>query len=158
MGVKKEVSDKDMGLDRIIKNLSELNRSVVKVGLFQDDRSSDGELSMAKLGHIQEKGADTGRTIIPERPFMENTALQYEYEIGNFMIDVIEGLTIGALSPKQALEKVGTEYEAFTKFTIDDFSDPTNAESTVEIKGFNDPLIHTGKMKSSVKFKVVRKR
>ena len=70
----------------------------------------------------------------------------------------IEGLTIGALSPKQALEKVGTEYEAFTKFTIDDFSDPTNAESTVEIKGFNDPLIHTGKMKSSVKFKIVRKR
>jgi len=158
MGWKKAVSDKDKGLDRLIKNLSELNGSVVKVGLFQEDRSADGTFSMAKLGHIQEKGANIGTTTIPERPFMEGTAVEYEDQIGDFMIDVVEGVTVGAFSAKQALEKVGAEYEAFTKFTIEDFDTPANAEFTIENKGFDNPLIHTGKMKSDVKFKIVRKR
>ena len=156
--MKKEVTDKDMGLDRLIKNLTELRSSVVKVGLFSEDDSADGTMNIAKLGYIQEKGAVIGNTTIPERPFMEQTAIDYEDDIGDFMVDCIDGLTLGAFKPKQILSKIGTEYEMLTKLSIDDFDTPRNHPSTVSKKKFDDPLIETKTMRNSVKFKIVGKR
>jgi hypothetical protein len=69
----------------------------------------------------------------------------------------VDKLVFKAKNPKSVLSAIGRKYASFVKQTIIDFYDPENAQATEDWKGFNNPLIHTGKMRDSVKHRISRK-
>jgi len=151
--MKKDVTDTDMGLDKLLSDLNKLDSKVIKVGLFSEDRSYDGTMNIAKLGAMNEKGWG-----IPKRDFMMESAIVNEQDIASIMTSNASDMMFSGKSPEEVINKVGKSYENMVKGTIQDFSYPPNAEATIAIKGRNDPLVHHYKMISSVKFKVVGKR
>ena len=162
MSVKAQFQVIDRGFNRIVRQLKELDTSELDVGLFEDTQSADGKMTMGGLGIVQELGrySDMGRveiTEIPPRPFTENTAIERQDEICDVMEVEVDKLVFKAKNPKSVLSAIGRKYASFVKQTIIDFYDPENAEATIDWKGFNDPLMHTGTMKNSVKHKISRK-
>ncbi len=71
------------------------------------------------------------------------------------------GVTFGALlknshmDTAQALRLMGEGMRGQLIDSINEFSDPPNAPSTIERKGFNKPLINKGHMRDSADFEVV---
>lgn len=150
----------DHGWDKLHKELRELNTKTTKVGLFYEDRSADGTMSMPELGMIHEYGHGK----IPKRSFMRSTASMYESTINGDMAEEIFQLYEGEGSADQILESIGKKYTEYTQEVIQELDSPALKQFTVDnkvAKGSpepDNPLIDTGKMKKSVKYKIVRKR
>ncbi len=149
--------DKDQGFDKIVQNLISLSNEDVSVG-FHDDgtMSDDGEMSMVDLAMQNQKGSNDGH--IPSRPFMDETAIKYETQIAGVQTAVVGKVIDGKLSPKVGVTKTGEAYKGMMKSTIDQFSTPANAESTISHKRsgnfVDNPLVDTGKMRDSITVKV----
>ena len=58
-----------------------------------------------------------------------------------------------AMSPTYARNVGRVMVKAVVK-SIQDWSDPPNAERTIKRKGFNDPLVETKRMQRAVKYKL----
>jgi hypothetical protein len=153
--IKAEFKVIDRGLGQIVKDLVELNSLDLEVGLFDGISSADGVLTIGGLGYIQEKGNNSPE--IPARPFTENTAIAKQDEISKFMVNEVGNLMKNRTTPKGILNSVGLKYSDFVKNTILEFGDPMNKPSTIAQKGFDDPLIETGKMYDSVKHRILGK-
>jgi hypothetical protein len=61
----------------------------------------------------------------------------------------------GTLTKSSLYNSMKKDLEDLLKKTMLDFSDPANSRTTVEIKGFNDPLIETGTTYDSIKSRLV---
>lgn len=60
-------------------------------------------------------------------------------------------------SPERFLQKTGDKLAESIKKSITGWSVPANAPSTIAKKGFNNPLIETGKMRDSIDYRINRK-
>lgn len=127
----------------------------LSVGFFEEDRygPENENLPVAYIARIQDAGLG-----VPQRAFMSGgQGLWGIVRAGPYEKEYINALrrTILNLSTKsQELSKIGTFLVQDTKEIIEQWSSPPNAALTVELKGFNDPLIETETMKNSVKFKI----
>ena len=157
ISVKSQTKVIDHGYKKLMTNLTKLGTKEVRVGLFEDDQSADGTMTMADLGTLMEYGDTSLGGYIPPRPFMRDTAVNYEDQIGDYMVSIVDDMMFLGLDVKQVLTQVGDNYSDMTKTTIERFSNPPNSVETIAMKGRNDPLVDTGKMKDSVKFKVSNK-
>lgn len=95
-----------------------------------------------------------GTKRIPSRPFMRNTMEQNRAKyIQNFMRDG-RRLANGLTSIREVLGAAGREAKNDMVRTIDKMVPPPNAAATVKKKGFNHPLIETGKMRAAITYRL----
>jgi len=134
--------DKDKGAKRLLAEF-EKGDVGVEAGLFDP--------GLAQIGAYNEYGTKH----IPERPFIRTTSDTKRSEWDAFMTDKMNKMTEGKGTIRQALTALGADMETDIKETITKWRTPPNAPSTIKIKGTDNPLIDTGKMRDAVSFKVV---
>jgi len=127
----------------------------LSVGFFEEDRygPENDNVPVAYIAEIQDKGYGP-----PARPFMSGAngltgvirSTPYQKEYQRSLARILEGKTTFT----QEYQLIGRLLVQDTKEIIDDWSSPPNAALTVELKGFNDPLIETGTMRDAVKYKI----
>lgn len=148
------------GLDRILKRLEVLQSKEVRWGFFEESRytKANDRLPVAEVAKRQEEGMSEYR--VPSRPFFTTNVLRIKsigdpvnvkvyIRLKGLVTDYMLGFRSKSFKPLQEALQQSLQLE------ILDWSSPPNAKSTIERKGFDDPLIHTGKMYDSVKAKLV---
>lgn len=139
---------------RMRANLSKANKGQINVGFFEGSVYPDG-LTVAQVAQWQEEGTKN----IPSRPFMRYFifALEKDRRFGTEMAKLINRVALGQLSINQVYAMIGEEAKRDLQKVMVAWSIPPNAPYTIAEKGFNDPLIHTGKMYDSVDWEIGRK-
>ena len=130
-----KIDDKD-----IYKQLKKQNGKI-EVGFFEGEKYPDGK-SVAEVAAFNEFGG--GHT--PPRPFMRTLVQNHRKIWRNILQDEL---------PKE--DNAHTALATLAEYMVDDLKDyikiwtyPPNAPSTIAKKGFNDPLVDTGRMMNSV--------
>lgn len=88
--------------------------------------------------------------VIPPRPFIRNTFDHHLDEWTEYAGELGFKLMMGDLSVDSFYRKLGDRVVDDLKTAIKEFDDPKNAALTVANKGFDDPLIQTGKLRDSI--------
>lgn len=166
---------KDLGWNKILKEHN-IKSIEIKTGLFGDGK--DPKNNMAYLGVIQHEGAnikitpkmrgflhnigihvrnDTLYIIIPRRPFMSNTFDKYEKQIVNFILDEYRKVVDDKQTFKKMIDRIGVRHEGQIKKSFTEFTYKENHPVTIARKGSSKPLIDSGSMKNSIKYKVIYK-
>lgn len=154
---------KSKEFEKFIAELRKLQRKEIEYGFFEEDVYSDSDVSpvtgnpsgydglpVAQVAQWNNDGVGD----IPTRNFYDRAE---ENNKNDIKTDVKRGLNLmahGIATSDDLLRSLGeTVVENIVK-EIEDFSSPPNHPYTVEDKGFNDPLVFSGKMKDSVKAKI----
>lgn len=128
-------------LNSISKRFEKYNKTtVLEVGIFDADN--------AKIAYYNEFGTSK----IPARPFIRRTIREKK----NQLLQMI-GRLLKTKDINQSFAIAGEFLANAMKMKIVNGVFIKNAPSTVRNKGFNKPLIHTGSMVNSIKFKVYMK-
>lgn len=157
------VTIKDMGLEKILQELRDLDGKEITIGLHEDLGVHPGEhntdrLTYAQIGSIQEFGATVrfldGHDIeIPSRPF---TATSFDLNQNAIISGITKVLTSSNGGYLNALLKVGEKHAEYQKRIMDGWKQPPNSARTIKYKGKNDPLDWSGAMIRGVKAKIGR--
>lgn len=143
------------GWDKIKKNLLQANKESLNVGFFPESRygPENHNLPVATVAAWMEEG-DPEK--YPPRPFIRMGFLPRlkTTEYVPIFQQAIKSVLDGQSTFKQAYTKLGPILVKGLQNEIISWDTPPNSPRTVEAKGFNDPLINTGKMLESVDFKV----
>lgn len=130
-----KIDDRD-----IYKQLKKQNGKI-EVGFFEGEKYPDGK-SVAEVAAFNEFGG--GHT--PPRPFMRTLVQNHRKIWRKILQDEL---------PKE--DDAHTALATLAEYMVDDLKDyikiwtyPPNAPSTIAKKGFNDPLVDTGRMMDSV--------
>ena len=145
-------------LTALIKRIQAIDNTEISVGFFEEDRygSENANLPVAQVAWYNERGLGN---MVPSRPFMSSTfsdALELQFYAAGMQTVFVDVLDKGRNTTRN-LKALGEHVVGVMKMTITDWTTPANSERWAAIKGFNDPLIFTGKMLDSVKFKISRK-
>lgn len=137
---------------RLIKEQKELH-----IGWFQGNNygPENDNLPVAQVAQWNEEGSITN----PMRPFIRMGFMRH-VEKGlyqSYFIDSIQRIADGTSTFTQEYTKLGPVFVKDMQEVIEDWNIPPNSPTTIAEKGFNDPLIHTGKMHDSVSFKITGK-
>jgi len=125
------------------------------VGYFAGEKSESPTFTLPEIAAVQEYGTRNGR--IPERSFMRTTFDKFRFIYTQEFLKNGYLAAIGKLDPITALKKVGEEYKSDVVNKITGIRSPKNAPSTIDKKGFDNPLIETGLMRASIKTRVLKK-
>jgi len=140
---------KDRGWNRFVRRIKRHKSTNWEIGIFADELYPDGTY-IASIGSIQEFG--TSR--IPQRSFMRSTVEEFRAEI-NRRIAKNTGLFVD--KGFEPLEEAAEFLREKIEQRIDTFSDPGNAELTIDRKGKDDPLVDTGHLRQSIKTREKKK-
>lgn len=144
-----EVIDRDLGWKDIMHGFRRLNGKTIKAGVLEGAGSEANGASIAEVATYNEYG--TSR--IPSRPFIaiatdESKGWQSEVK------KQVGGITSSA-DVNGALNTIGEQMKKNIKNVIGDRSKlKPNAPSTIAKKGFDAPLIDTGKLQEAIDFEV----
>ena len=142
-----------------------LKKSFAKAEMFEDQvgwqadavYGSDNEnLPMAQVAQWQEEGVASKN--IPPRPFMRvgfKAALSKGANDASFkriVTSVANGQDVF-----KALHKEGDSFRQTLRQVMIDWDTPRNAPTTVELKGFDDPLIETSELISNITSKTTKR-
>lgn len=139
----------------------------VKVGFFSDKSSlyPDGE-SVVSVALKNEYGAthqwwqelnggEGGYIDIPPRPFFHTAWSKNLDKYKNLVKRYLSRSLNGAnLDYEQFLNTLGIVAQQDIKSTIVNWGSPPNSPRTVDVKGFNNPLVRTGHMSESVTWEI----
>lgn len=149
------------GWEKIKKNLIQANTREIQLGWFEENQygPDNDNLKMAQVaqwnneGHINDNGSVT-----PPRPFM-TVGLAGAFKVGankdNFE-DMIKAVVKGQ-SVLTATTKATTSFERTLRKVMLDWDTPPNSPVTIELKGFNNPLVETSELIANVTAKVEKK-
>ena len=104
--------------------------------------------SISEVAAWQEFGTDD----IPERPFLRITIREQRSVYVEITREMMSKILKGKMTADQAAGLLGLKAVADVRNKIDAIRSAENADSTVDIKGFDNPLVHSGIMKKSVTF------
>lgn len=127
----------------------------LSVGFFEEDRygPENDNLHVAYVARIQDAGLGP-----PQRAFMSGSqGLVGIVRSAPYRKDYQQAarrLILNLSNISQEFSSLGRMLVADTRDVIEQWSSPPNSALTIELKGFNDPLIETETMKNSVKFKI----
>lgn len=147
---------KDLGFNKILKELRTLQRSEVAVGIVGSEaqtRHPDSDYTLAEIAAVNEYGSEDGH--VPERPAHRNCAADNQSEIASNTQAAIKAVLNGATA-QQVMDRIGVWYTGKVKQAILDLDSPPNAPATIARKKSSNPLIDTGRTRNSVTH-VVRK-
>ena len=91
---------------------------------------------------------------IPPRPFLRTTKSQFNDKWVGILQKQTSQILVGQSTADETIEMIGKQAVKEMKKIISQFSTPPNANLTQQLKGFNNPLIDTGKMMESVFYAV----
>lgn len=161
----KTVTDKDLGLKRIIQEVKKLDRKPhVKIGLLSDTANKDKEFSnitkkTTKNTSVLDVGIhnEFGTERIPARPFIRTTYDDNQSKWFGMIKKSMGDLYLGRSTVKQSLEKVGLQAtsDMKRKFRSGDSSWKPNAPSTIKKKKSSKPLIDTAQLLNSIQHQVM---
>jgi len=120
----------------------------VKVGFLSNAKYPDGT-PVAYIAALNEYG--TSR--IPSRPFFRGMISAKSPEWGPTLGRILKANNYNA---ELSLSLMGEYVKGQLQKSIRDLKTPVNAPSTVQKKGFDDPLIDTGHMINSVDYEVMK--
>lgn len=147
------VSNLEKKLNEYFKNLESCHADVG----FLDGGNvyPDSGLNVPTVAYIQEYGVTSSKRkkkwFIPPRPFMSYSKTIFEPQFSKILA---KELVKNKYDSKKAIDVASESLKQIIQKSIIDWSTPPNAPYTVAKKGFNDPLIHTGKMFDSVEYEV----
>jgi hypothetical protein len=127
---------------------AKVNRpGTLNVGFLEGStESKDGE-SSAQVAYFNEFGTKTS----PPRPFFRTMIAQESPHWGDDMGKVLVATNYDVT---KTLNLMGEELRGELVASIDAFTDPPNAPSTIRRKGFNKPLVDTGDMRRAANYEV----
>lgn len=96
--------------------------------------------------------AEFGTKTAPPRPFMRNTVAAKSPRWGIGLGNALRKTNYDA---RAALAIMGMGIQGQIRQTITDFKEPPNSQVTVDLKGFNKPLVSSGQMLRAVDFQVL---
>lgn len=153
MPVKIKIDTK--GWDKLKKNLLQANKEHLSLGFFESAQygPENDNLPVATVAAWMEEGDPVK---YPPRPFIRMGFLPRlkTTEYVPIFQQAIKSVLDGQSTFKQAYTKLGPILVKGLQNEIISWDTPPNSPQTEEAKGFNDPLINTGKMLESVDFKV----
>jgi len=144
-------SVKDTGIGRIDKQLDVLNGHVLTIG-FQGSSAlvmhGGSGANVATVAMFNEFGTENS----PERPFMRRTVSANRSKMKLESAELFAQVLNLKISAIDALDRLGRAVAEMMAEQIDASPRwaPPNAESTIESKGSDQPLVDTGLMKSSI--------
>lgn len=149
-------------LDNMIKRVNSLDGMEARVGWFsgQNYGPENGNLPIAQVAQFNEEGTPAagwgGPT--PSRPFIRSffIGLKKSKAFRDFMANEIKHYIEGGGTNRHLAQRVGRFVRQGIRETIEKWTYISNATATIELKGFNDPLVETGTMAKSVSVKIVR--
>lgn len=147
--------------DAIKKNLQTANTYDINLGWFEENKygADNDNLQMAQVAQWNNEGHrnDNG-SITPPRPFMTvglRGALKAGANKDDFK-DMVESVLEGK-SILTVMQKTTTNFERTLRKVMLDWDTPRNAPLTIELKGFDDPLVETSELIANVTAKVEKK-
>ena len=144
-----EVHDENR-LPFIKRELKKLDGQEIVAGIPLDDDH------LQLIAGVNEQGAEVKN--IPPRPFVrysfDQGKDQWADELMDGIWDIMRGNTVKA---GRIQNRVGKSMQATIKKAIVDWKVPPNAEITVALKGFNDPLVESGHMRDSIMYTIKKK-
>lgn len=130
-----------------LKDIQKMKSKSVEVGFFPDSGRYEDGSTVAQVAAKNEYGGQGSVGIIPARPFMTKSA---QDSSGILAKEFLEN----ELKIEETLTSVGKKVQEVIQGNIVEWSSPPNSAMTIEKKGFDDPLIDTGKMFDSVDYKI----
>ena len=146
------IDEKDKGFKEFKMSYHYLNSKKVAVGLFEKEGRD-----LINIGVVNEFGAKVGNSYIPERSFMRSTYNKQFKKISNKFGRIAKSISNKDYNVLSKLLKIGIDAKIAIKKTIITMKTPANAPTTIRNKGFDDPLIETGYMKSKISSEVRNK-
>lgn len=131
-----------------LEGLAQRMSGSVEVGFLEGATYPDGT-PVAAVAYWNEFGTSTA----PARPFFRTMIEKESPTWGPKMAKLAQAT--GNDGPK-VLALMGEDIEGALKQSINDFTDPGNAQSTIDAKGFDKPLIESSHMVNSTDSRVVK--
>lgn len=161
------------GLDEVIKNLEELEKYYVVIGITA---KNDSKLIM--IANVHEYGCDIPVTDkmrwffaynfgvnlkkdtkvikIPERSFIRSGFDKYHQEFANYG-DLLNQVINGDISAKDFYDIIGQKgADRIRDFLIKEVKSPANSGLTIRNKGSSNPLVDTGRLVNAIDYEVRR--
>ena len=147
------------GWNKLKKELLKGSDLEVKVGIVEPTYygPDNDNLSVAQNWQFQEEGVPAQN--IPTRPAIRVGFMapikkgSYDKMFVESMVRIAEGKS----TFKQEYTRIGVQAKADLKKAVADWDTPRNAPYTIELKGFDNPLIDSGLLYESIDFKVDKK-
>lgn len=152
------VHDVDKGFRRIITGMKELGNNSIIAGVLKESGNADNGMTLAEIALINEFGTTKAgrnhKVTIPSRPFMRQAADKNEKEWLDFSENVVGKMIDKGAGAGQAYNIIGQKVEGDIKeiFVTGDFA--PNAPATIAKKGSDTPLIDTGKLRQSIRYRI----
>lgn len=146
----------DKGFKNAMDEIKEISRGpIVKIGVQSEEGSQKepgDSLNLAQIASVNEFGSSDGR--IPSRPFVRSTMDENRRLIEQRSDQLSFASLRGTISARRMLEILGLFIESLMKRKLTRGPWEPNAPSTVLRKGSSRPLIDTGRLRSSIRYKV----
>ncbi len=133
----------------IFSNLQALE-GTVSIGVFSDSGSEPNGTSLIDVAIWNEYG--TSR--IPQRPFMRIASDNNNEKWSDMAHQMVDMVTDGSINARQAKNVIGVQAVGDIQEVIGSNALQANAPGTIKKKGSAAPLIDTGRLRQSIKFKV----
>ncbi len=130
-------------------------RHGVKIGLPKGSGRYPNGVMVLDVGLWQEFGIPG---ILPERSWLRAGIRENLRKYRTFIKKSLRQILLGNLMPSLAMKRLGIEAQNDVQTKIRDVSSPPNAPSTIASKGFDNPLIHTGLLRQSVTWVLLKVR
>lgn len=122
-----------------------LQFGTVDVGFFKGTHTYPNGKDVTEVAKKNDKGIG-----VPERPFM----IPAGNKAANKTINITVQSIAGGMDESQALSRAGIILKNAIQKEITNIKEPPNSPATIAKKGSSNPLIDTGKMRQSVKWKI----
>jgi len=141
---------------RMKKDLLKAAEQEVQVGIVEPTYygPDNDNLSVAQVWQWQEEGLPSQN--IPTRPAIR-VGFMAPIKKGSYdkmFAESMQRIAEGKSTFKQEYTKIGMKARADLKQSVADWDTPRNAPLTIELKGFDNPLIDSGLLYESIDFKV----
>ena len=162
MNLKFKVTSNTKEWDKVKKRLLAANTaSKIGVGWFNTGSHPNNRSSVpiAQIASWLETGTERG-SFIPPRPFIRSG---FMYVIANtpwFQTKLKKHMPMiadGKMTWTAFYKSIGPELEKLLQLIMREWDVPGNAEATIALKGFDDPLFESGHLISQVEWKILPK-
>lgn len=145
-----DVIDKDLGFAEIINSMKSLSGKTIKVGIQGDETAKyENGVGVIDVAIFNEYGTDK----IPSRPFIRQCFELHSKEAFARLEKVVSFIGKGG-DVDVALGNIGQWYEQRMKHVLTTYPWEKNSVATIRKKGSSKPLIDTGQLRNSIRYKV----
>lgn len=147
------------GWNKLKKELLKGSNQEVQVGIVEPTNygPDNDNLSVATVWSWQEEGLPAQN--IPPRPAIR-VGFMAPIKKGSYdkiFAESMQRIAEGKSTFKQEYTRIGVQAQVDLKKAVADWDSPRNAPLTVELKGFDNPLIDSGLLYDSIDFKVANR-